>query len=121
MGGLRVMVYRIVGEEGITDAKIDADAANKKACASSPNSKGDAASVNVVDFKLNATWDLQLTQYGLVCNNTFLDDNGVEDGQVLWRKRHDVQSAKNLKDGIMWMRLEYNISAVFDRLKVVPR
>merc|ERR1712039_903649 len=114
--GLRVMVYRTVNEPEMSGDKHDAEAAYKKASASSPNSKDDAAPLDVVDFKLNATWDLQLTEYGLVCNNTFLDDNGVEDGKVFWRKRHDVQSAKNLKDGIMWIRLEDDMSAVFDSI-----
>merc|ERR1712217_273261 len=99
-----------------TAEKIDADVPGKQACESAASRKGDAVSVNVVDFKLNATWDLQLTEYGLVCNNTFLDDNGVDDGTVFWRKRHEVQSAKNLKDGIMWMRLEDSMSTVFETM-----
>merc|ERR1712217_784028 len=107
------MVYRTVDDAETAGAKVDADAESKKACVSSVGRKGYVDQVHIVGFTLNATWDLQLTQYGLVCNNTFLDDNGVEDGKVFWRKRHEVQSAKNLKDGILWVRLEDSLSAVF--------
>jgi len=87
---LRVMVYRVVGDQ-----------ANQ----ASKNTK-------VIDVKLHATWNLQPTECGLLCNGSFLDDNGVTPGALFWRRRHVQAQAKNVNDGITWHRLEEDLEAI---------
>lgn len=85
---LRVLVYRVHGDAGPSSAK---------------------------EVKLTATWDLTPTKFGLACNGTFLDENGVEQESLFWRKRHDIKSAHNLKDGVTWTRISEELSSCLDR------